>query len=153
MVYSFTYSTTTLGQLPEAEQELCRKAIEATRNSYAPYSNYHVGAAIRLANGCIVTGANQENASYPCGTCAERTALHYAQSTYPTESIEAIAIAAEPQPSDTTTAPPYPCGLCRQTLVEAEQRQDTPITVIVITQEEVVVFSSASCLLPFAFNA
>ena len=151
MVYSFTYSTTTLGQLPEAEQELCRKAIEATRNSYAPYSNYHVGAAIRLANGCIVTGANQENASYPCGTCAERTALHYAQSAYPTEPIEAIAIAAEAKASDATAPPPYPCGLCRQALVEAERRQDAPIKVIVVTSEKVLVFSSASCLLPFAF--
>lgn len=153
MVFSFTYTTTTPDQLSADEQELCAKALEASEGSYAPYSDYHVGAAIRLSDGSVVMGANQENASYPCGTCAERTALHYAQSAYPTESIEAIAIAAEPQPSDTTTAPPYPCGLCRQTLVEAERRQGAPIKVIVITSEKALVFPSASCLLPFAFNA
>lgn len=151
MDYSFTYLSTTPDQLSETEQQLCRKAVEATYSSYAPYSTYHVGAAIRLANGSIVAGANQENASYPCGTCAERTALHYAQSAHPTEPIEAIAIAAETKASDTAAPPPYPCGLCRQALVEAERRQDAPIKVIVVTSEKALVFSSASCLLPFAF--
>lgn len=157
MTYSFTYTVMTPDQLSEVEQLLCRKAAEATRGSYAPYSNYHVGAAVLLADGSIVAGANQENASYPCGTCAERTALHYAQSAHPTPTIEAIAIAAETeaeaQASDAAPALPYPCGMCRQTLVEAERHQGTPIKVIVTTQEQAHIFPSASCLLPFAFDA
>ena len=156
MVYSFTYTATTPDQLPADEQELCAQALEACEGSYAPYSNYHVGAAIRLSDGSVVTGANQENASYPCGTCAERTALHYAQSAHPTLSVEAIAIAARPQSrveseGSRVRKSPFPCGMCRQALVEAEHRQGTLIKVIVVTPEEVTVFPSAACLLPFAF--
>ena len=159
MVYSFTYTTTTPDQLTADEQELCAKAREASEGSYAPYSNYHVGAAIRLSDGSVVTGANQENASYPCGTCAERTALHYAQSAYPTLAVTAIAVTArvkevqgvqEVQESRVRKSP-FPCGMCRQALVEAEHRQGTPIKVIVVTPEEATVFPSAACLLPFAF--
>lgn len=158
MVYSFTYTATTPDQLPADEQELCAQALEACEGSYAPYSNYHVGAALRLSDGSVVTGANQENASYPCGTCAERTALHYAQSAHPTLTVDAIAIAATPQSrveSQETRGEnqdvPYPCGMCRQALVEAEQRQGSPIKVIVVTPEQATVFPSAACLLPFSF--
>ena len=151
MVFSFTYITTTPDQLSADEQELCVKALEASGGSYAPYSNYHVGAAIRLSDGSVVTGANQENASYPCGTCAERTALNYAQSAYPTLTVAAIAVAAKPSECSKVRELPYPCGMCRQALVEAEQRQGTPIEVIVATPKEAMVFPSAECLLPFAF--
>ena len=150
MDYSFTYLSTTLDQLPDAEQQLCAKALEASEGSYAPYSNYHVGAAIKLSDGTVVTGANQENASYPCGTCAERTALNYAQSAYPTLTVAAIAVAAKSS-SRPATKLPFPCGLCRQALLEAEQRQNTPIKIIVATSKEAMVFPSAACLLPFAF--
>lgn len=154
MVFSFTYTATTPDQLPADEQELCAKALEACEGSYAPYSNYHVGAALRLSDGSVVTGANQENASYPCGTCAERTALHYAQSAHPTLTVDAIAVGVrgEGQESrDESQDVPYPCGMCRQALVEAEQRQGSPIKVIVVTAEQATVFPSAACLLPFAF--
>ena len=185
MVYSFTYTATTPDQLPADEQELCAQALEACEGSYAPYSNYHVGAAIRLSDGSVVTGANQENASYPCGTCAERTALHYAQSAHPTLAVEAIAVGVRVQEFKSSRVQevqgfkssrssrvqevrefkssrvqetrgesrevPYPCGMCRQALVEAEQRQGSPIKVIVVTPEQATVFPSAACLLPFSF--
>ena len=176
MVYSFTYTATTPDQLPADEQELCAQALEACEGSYAPYSNYHVGAAIRLSDGSVVTGANQENASYPCGTCAEHTALHYAQSAHPTLAVEAIAVGVRVQGFKSQESRvqevqefkkfesskvqetrgesrevPYPCGMCRQALVEAEQRQGSPIKVIVVTPEQATVFPSAACLLPFAF--
>ena len=160
MVYSFTYTATTPDQLPADEQELCAQALEACEGSYAPYSNYHVGAAIRLSDGSVVTGANQENASYPCGTCAERTALHYAQSAHPTLAVDAIAVGVRVQEFKSSRVQetrvenrevPYPCGMCRQALVEAEQRQGSPIKVIVVTPEQATVFPSAACLLPFSF--
>lgn len=148
--YSFNYTCTERADLPAADRELIDKAIAATEGSHSPYSRYRVGAALRLGNGEIILGANQENASYPCGTCAERTALNYAQTAYPHEPVNCIAIAAE-QGNGNDTATPFPCGLCRQSLAEVEQRQGSPIRVLAVGGEEVFVFPSASCLLPFAF--
>ncbi|MCH5179306.1 MAG: cytidine deaminase [Prevotellaceae bacterium] len=148
--YSFDYDRVRRAELSIADRELCDRAVAATQGSYSPYSHYKVGAALRLGNGEIILGANQENASYPCGTCAERTALNYAQAAYPHEPVNSIAIAAEQgNGNDTTT--PFPCGLCRQSLAEVEQRQGSPIRVLAVGGEEVFVFPSASCLLPFAF--
>lgn len=143
--YSFEYQKVALSDLPEADRALCRQAVSATKGSYSPYSDYKVGAAVRLDNGQVVSGANQENASYPCGTCAERTALNYAQANWPQARVEAIAIAAD-------GALPSPCGLCRQALAEVEQRQQSPMRLLLVSGNDVVLFSSAGCLLPFAFG-
>ena len=149
--FSFTYSILPLAELSDNERQLCHKAVEAMRGSHAPYSEFNVGSAVRLANGEVVIGANQENASYPCGTCAERTALNYAKTAYPDAKVEAIAIAAISADAKTSTLP-YPCGLCRQAMVEVEHLQGSPIKVLVVGMQEVALFTSASCLLPFAFN-
>lgn len=150
--FSFTYQSLVLDDLPKADEDLCRMALQTTHGSYAPYSQFEVGAALRLSNGETVTGANQENASYPCGTCAERTALNYARTVWPDVNIEAIAVAAMQQDTVTGT-PPYPCGLCRQSLAEVEHRQGTPIRVMLVAADEVLIFSSAECLLPLAFHS
>ena len=154
--FSFEYQRMPVAELSEPDRELCRRATIATGGSYAPYSNYNVGAALRLADGTVMAGANQENASYPCGTCAERTALNYAQANYPQMAVEAIAVAAAHKQhrgdATSTHRPPYPCGLCRQTLAETEHRQQTPIKVLLVDGDEAIVIPSASCLLPFTFE-
>lgn len=149
--FSFNYDKVAMSDLPPADQELCRKAAEATAGSYAPYSSYRVGAAIKLSSGEIITGANQENASYPCGTCAERTALNYAQTAFPHTIIETIAIAATQNDKPAST-PPYPCGLCRQSLAETEHRQGKPIRVLLPSGNEATIIYSVACLLPFTFQ-
>lgn len=158
-IYSFQYREYQISELSEPDKMLIEMAIDATRHSYAPYSEYNVGAALRLEGGDIIQGANQENASYPCGTCAERTAINYAQSTFPEAKIEVIAIAAHSsnnvlKESDAAVSetPPYPCGLCRQALAEVEHRQKAPIRVLLTTAHSVMEIPSASALLPFAFE-
>lgn len=131
--------------------ELLRRAHEATKNSYAPYSQFHVGAAVRLANGVIVIGNNIENAAYPSSLCAERTALYAAQAQYPDVPIEALAITAY---SDITevSEPVAPCGSCRQVMVEAEQRYGRPMKIICQGHTgPVFVFNGVETLMPFIF--
>lgn len=152
--FSFNYRLYQISELSEPDKLLIEMAIEATHHSYAPYSKYNVGTALRLDGGNIIQGANQENASYPCGTCAERTAINYAQSSCPQAKIETIAIAAHlsEQQSAVTETPPYPCGLCRQALSEVEHRQKSPIRVLLVSAHTVMEIPSASALLPFAFE-
>ena len=154
--FSFEYQRIPMFDLSEPDRELCRRAELATGGSYSPYSNYKVGAALRLTDNTVVAGANQENASYPCGTCAERTALNYAQANHPQVAVEAIAVAAAEvnDCNDDTCGhrPPYPCGLCRQALAEAEHRQHIPVKVLLVDGDEVIVIPSALCLLPFTFE-
>lgn len=152
--YSFTYREYEISELSEPDKLLLEMAIDATRHSYAPYSEYNVGAALRLEGGEIIQGANQENASYPCGTCAERTAINYAQSSFPDAKVEVIAIAAHShgRSEAISDTPPYPCGLCRQALAEVEHRQQAPIRVLLATAHNVLEISSATSLLPFAFK-
>ena len=104
-------------ELPADVQDLINKAINATANSYAKYSNFHVGAALRLRNGHCVIGANQENASFPEGLCAERTAIFSSQANYPEQAIKAIAIAAKNK-NGLLKSPITPCGGCRQVILE-----------------------------------
>ena len=106
-----------LSGLCEEDRILAEKAIEATANSYAPYSGFCVGAAVRLSDGKIITGSNQENIAYPSGLCAERTAMFYAHAQYPDAGIIAIAIAAR-QDGDLCETPASPCGACRQVMAE-----------------------------------
>ena len=119
---------TSKSELELQDRELLDKAIEATGTSYAPYSSFNVGAAVKLSNGEIICASNQENAAYPSGLCAERTALFYAHAKYPAESVVAIAVVAKSS-GEITKGLTYPCGACRQVLYEF-QPDDYEIDVI-----------------------
>ena len=139
------------GDLPQEWSSLLQQAIGATSRSYSPFSNFSVGAAILLDNGETVCGSNQENAAFPSGLCAERTACYYAGSKYPGARMLAIAIAAC-QNGGLTLTPTYPCGACRQALVQYEKLGGGPMTVIVGSASRIEVFHSVSDLLPFVFD-
>ena len=142
----------TYHELSAEEQKLTESALEATHRSYAPYSNFHVGAAVLLENDVIVTGTNQENVAYPSGLCAERTALFYANSQYPDVAIKALAIVGCSQHEGTNHTPISPCGACRQVMIETEKRFGKPIKLLLCGAEEVYVCESASSLLPLSFD-
>jgi len=140
-----------IGELSEDDQLLLAEARRITGLAYAPYSGFHVGAAVLLANGQIITGNNQENAAYPSGLCAERVALFYANANYPDSAVKAIAISAAKNGvlvNDTVK----PCGSCRQVLAEAEVRYDTPIRVILDGQDSIYVLKGIESLLPLSFS-
>lgn len=140
-----------INELPEEDALLLNKAISATKGSYAPYSNFHVGAAVRLTNGKIVLGANQENSAYPSGLCAERTAMFAAHTNYPTENIEAIAITAV-SGLDMLSSLTYPCGACRQVMAEYEILSKKPIRIIIGSNATIQVFDGIRSLMPFIFD-
>ena len=134
-----------------ADAELLRQAHEATNNSYVPYSKFHVGAAVRLANGVIVKGNNIENAAYPSGLCAERVTLFAAQAQYPDVPVDALAITARSEITEVTD-PVAPCGACRQVMVETEQRSGQPMRIICQGHTgPVFVFDGVETLMPFVF--
>lgn len=141
-----------LNSLLASNQELMNHAVEARRNAYAPYSNFHVGAAVLLENGAIVIGNNQENASYPSGLCAERVAIFQAGAKYPGIQIKAVAISATSK-NYIVKEPAAPCGNCRQAMIEYEQKQKHPIRVLLMGEEgKVIEFNSLIDILPLAFN-
>lgn len=139
-------------ELDAKELTLADAALEATRRSYAPYSQFHVGAAVLLEDGNIVTGTNQENVAYPSGLCAERTAIFYANSQHPDVAVKALAIAASDAQGNATSSPISPCGACRQVLVETEKRFGRPMRILLCGAEEVYVAESAASLLPLSFD-
>lgn len=141
----------TLEELSSEDRTLIETARFATYRSYAPYSNFHVGAAVRLANGEIISGTNQENAAYPSGLCAERTALFYANSQYPDQAVCSIAIAARTQ-DGFLNKPIPPCGSCRQVLLETENRFKSPIRILLDSTKDIYMIEGASSLLPLSFN-
>lgn len=148
-------------ELSPADRLLVEKAKDATRTSYSPYSRFHVGAAILMADGTICTGSNQENAAYPSGLCAERTAAFHASATHPGVAMKKIAIAAWtaagkpeglPYKDYFQKMPISPCGGCRQALLEYEAR-DGDIEVILYGAEKIYIFPSIASLLPFCFTS
>jgi len=144
-------SVTSTEELGKAEQTLIAKAQEAAKRAYAPYSNFQVGACLLLDNGEMIEGNNQENASYPCGCCAERTALYFANSKFPGSVVKAIAISAYNQ-EGMLEEPITPCGLCRQVLLETEIRGGEPIQVILNGKKHTNILERASDLLPLSFD-
>ena len=141
-----------IDELSKEDADLLKKAREATSHAYAPYSKFYVGAAAKMKNGEIVTGTNQENASYPAGICAERVLLSVAASLYPNIPIESIAITHRPE-EGASDHPVAPCGICRQSLQEFENRVKQPIRLILAGMEgKIFVIPKASSLLPFAFS-
>ncbi|MBO1364046.1 cytidine deaminase [Prevotella sp. A2931] len=144
------YRSCRLEELDSDEQELVRAAMQATVNSYAKYSHFNVGAAIRLADGKIVIGANQENAAFPSGLCAERTAIFAAQAQYPDQAILQLAIAAR-NPNGFLSSPITPCGACRQVMMEMEDRYGISLKIFLYGSEELYIIDSVKDMLPFSF--
>ena len=137
--------------IPE-DRELVSAAIEAMSGAYAPYSHFHVGAAVRLSNGQIVRGANQENAAFPSGLCAERTAMFAAGSRYPDKDMLSIAIAGGVH-GRLGKSPATPCGACRQVMAEYEKRSGVHMSILLIGRDEVWKFSRVEDLLPYIFDS
>lgn len=139
-------------ELNEADRELMDAAIDATRRSYSPYSKFSVGAAVRLQSGTIVTGSNQENAAYPSGLCAERTTLFYANSRYPEEAVETLAIAAKNE-QGFLESPIPPCGACRQVMLETEERFKRPMRILLYSLHDIYEIRGTKDLLPLSFDS
>ena len=137
-------------ELSDEQREVVRIAKEQTQNSYCPYSGFHVGAAAKLANGLIMRGANQENAAYPSGLCAERTALFAAGAQHPEQPVTHLAIACFTD-GHFTKEPGSPCGACRQVMIETEHRYGGKMEVLLYGENETYVFESAADLLPLVF--
>ncbi|MFA5620525.1 MAG: cytidine deaminase [Weeksellaceae bacterium] len=134
--------------LDDIRKKLIQCAITAAKNAYAPYSNFHVGAAVLLNNGEIITGNNQENASYPVGICAERTLLSYVHANFPNQIKKMLAVSVLDTDLDAS-----PCGLCRQTLLEYEIIQNQPIEILLHNRSDaVIIIPSCSALLPLHFD-
>lgn len=140
-------------ELPAPDRELLEVSRTATSTSYAPYSHYHVGAAVRLANGMVFSGSNQENMAFPAGLCAERVAVFAASSNLPDVAIEAIAISAKADNFEVSEPVP-PCGMCRQAIVEYEMKFNHHIRVILSGEKgKVLVIDGMDKLLPLMFLA
>lgn len=152
--YGFTYQVfTNSRELKKTDEELLEKARNISKKAYAPYSKFFVGAAARLTDGTIVTGTNQENASFPVGICAERVLLSTISSMFPGSAIDTMAISYSSR-KEKSNHPISPCGMCRQALQEAEHRMERPIRLILSGQEgEIYVIKEASSLLPLAFTS
>lgn len=138
-------------ELPEISQKLIRLAREAAQRAYAPYSGYHVGASVLLENGEIITGNNQENAAYPSGLCAERTALFYASSKFPNTGIRTLAVSTLSNgllPDEFAK----PCGACRQVIAEYEDLHNKPVEIILDGNSTILVIDGIDTLLPFRFK-
>ena len=146
------YQIADYDELTPLQKKLVDEAKEATFRAYAPYSKFKVGAAIALDNGEIVVGSNQENAAYPSGTCAERSACYYAHARYPEAKFTAIAIAARGTDNRWLTKPASPCGACRQALVEYETLAQHNVEVLLVGEKDIYIIPSVKALLPFAFT-
>lgn len=138
-------------ELNDTDKLLVEKAKEQTQKAYAPYSTFHVGAAIELENGEIIGGNNQENAAYPSGLCAERVAMFYANSQHPDTAVKTIAIAAYTKGAF-LSLPITPCGACRQVLLETENRYEKDIRVILYGSDEIYIINNVKELLPLSFE-
>ena len=137
-------------ELSAEEQILVDKAIEATTRSYSVYSHFAVGAALMLENGDIVLGANQENAAFPSGLCAERTAIFAAQVNNPDQPLKTIAIAARNE-NGLLKKPITPCGGCRQVMLEIEERYKKPVKILLYGTEGIYVINSVKDIMPLSF--
>lgn len=145
-----SYQSVPTAELVQEDRELVEAALQAASGAYAPYSHFHVGAALRLESGVIVTGSNQENAAYPSGTCAERTALFYAGAQYPDDAPTTLAIVA----INAEGRVPHisPCGSCRQVILETATRYKQPYRVILSGRDESIILDDCRALLPWGFD-
>jgi len=141
-----------LDELTDIEQRLVKEAKSIAKQAYAPHSKFYVGAALLLNNGEIVSGNNQENAAYPSGICAERTAIFYANAQFPEQAIKTLAVAVY-RNGEYAENPVTPCGSCRQVMLEAENRYQTPMRVIMTGEKQIYVANSVKDLLPLSFDS
>jgi cytidine deaminase len=138
--------------LDQSIQLLILSAEKALATAYAPYSKFFVGAALMMENGKVIPGSNQENAAYPSGLCAERTALFAAGVQDPGVSVLAMAIVVA-RADGAELNPAFPCGSCLQVLLEVERRQNTPVKVYLKgSGQQVYEADSVSVFLPFGFD-
>ena len=144
---NINYEHCSLDELVMADRELTEAAFEATTRAHAPYSGFKVGAAARLRSGEIITAANCESEVFPSGLCAERSLLYHYASNYASSPIVALAIASDPSEREC-----YPCGACRQVILDAENRQQSPIRIIMAGGGTTTIVESAKDLLPFTFK-
>ena len=141
-----------IDELPAEDRELADEAIQAMQGAYAPYSHFHVGAAVRMSNGQIVRGANQENAAFPSGLCAERTAMFAAGARYPDKDMRSIALVGGVY-GRITEQPATPCGACRQGMAQHQPRGGKPMSVIMIGAHKVWKFGKVDDILPLIFDS
>lgn len=139
-------------ELSDADREIVEQAIEATYSSYAPYSQFHVGACIKLADGTLMPGCNQENAAFPAALCAERSAIFAAGAQHPDLAVTALAIAARDGSGQLTQEPVTPCGSCRQVMVETEKRFSQPIHILLYGRKRIYMTDGIRNLMPLSFT-
>lgn len=138
-------------ELSADQKRIVDAAVEETKKSYAPYSKFHVGAAILLEDGSVISGNNQENAAFPSGLCAERVAIFYAMAKNPDLKIKSIAIAASVN-GVICQDPVYPCGACRQVMLEYRTKGREKMEIITVGRDRIEVFEDIDSLLPFSFS-
>ena len=141
-----------VSEMEPKDQELVKVAIEAQKGSYSPYSHFQVGAALLLDNGIIVKGANQENAAYPSGLCAERSAMFWAGANYPDVPMNTLAIAGADH-GVLCESPASPCGACRQVMAEYQKKHGKPMKIILVGSKRIRKFKCVDDLLPFIFDS
>ena len=141
------YHYSSIEEMPTADKALVAEAQEALKKAYPKYSGFSVGAAVRLASGKILHGANSESEVFPSGICAERSVLYYAEAIHSDDPIVALAIASDPSEREC-----YPCGACRQVILDVQRRQGVPIRLIMSGNGTASVVESADALLPFTFQ-
>lgn len=141
-----------MDELTETERSLIELAIEGTNRSYAPYSNFHVGAAILLENGVKFIGCNQENAAFPAGICAERSAIFAAGAQYPDVPVTMLAITARGKDGELIDEPASPCGTCRQVIIETETRFKRPVRILLYGRKRTYVMDGIKELMPLSFT-
>ena len=141
-----------VGEMEPGDRELVAAALEARGGSYSPYSRFRVGAALRLADGTIVKGANQENVAYPSGLCAERTAMFWAGANYPGVPFDTLAIVGG-NGDEMCEMPAAPCGGCRQVMSEYQRLYNRPLKIILIGTHAIYKFSKVDDVLPLIFDS
>lgn len=138
--------------LSAEDRSLIEQAIEGTNRSYAPYSHFHVGAALRLKNGKTFIGCNQENAAFPAGICAERSAIFAAGAECPDQPVVALAITARNRDGQLIEEPASPCGPCRQVIIETETRFKHPVRILLYGTKRTFIVDGISALMPLSFT-
>ena len=139
-------------QMTPEDQEMVAAAIQAQKGSYSPYSHFQVGASLKLENGLVLKGANQENAAYPSGLCAERTVMFYAGANYPDIPFDTLAIAGSDH-GVLCESPASPCGACRQVMAEYQKKHNKPFNIILVGSKRIRKFHCVDDVLPFIFDS
>lgn len=152
LVLKSTLHVAQLSELTDIERQLIDVAKESTYNSYAPYSQFYVGAAILLKNGTIVPGCNQENVAFPSGLCAERSAIYAAGAQYPDQPVIMLAIAVRNCKGEFLEEPTSPCGACRQVIIETETRFKQPVRILLYGTKHTYIMDGIKQLMPLSFT-